>query len=238
MSEIIAKNEIKVEITQLPMITSDLSTLKADIELLLQKYDFIVNEDDIGAVKTKTKELNKLANTLDTLRKEKVKEVSAPIAKFENEAKEIYTMIKEARQTLLDQLVKFENETKQKLEKLLIEELNALNDLHQINTEFQKATYADLVKISNLTKGERITKKTSDELTRRVLEDKQIQEKIQARLIALDGVCLKAGLEAPLQKHNVQHFLFSDNYDEQLNNLIQVELKRQDETKTPPPLHT
>lgn len=229
MSDLIAKNNVKVEIMQLPIIKSDLSVLKDNIEFLLKKYDFIVSEDDIKAVRTKTTELNKLATTLDTLRKEKVKEVSEPIKKFEEEVKKIYSMIKETRQTLLDQMVKFENETKQKLEKLLKEELKALNEIHDIKPEFKKAIYADLVKLTNLTKGGKLTKKTSDELQNRVLKDRQLQDIIQARLIALDGVCLKAGLEAPFQKHNVQHFLFSDNYDEQLNELIEVELRRQDE---------
>jgi len=231
MNELIAQNNLKVEITQLPIIKSDLSVLRDNIKLLLKKYDFIVSEDDIKAVRAKTTELNKLAIALDSLRKEKVKEVSEPIKKFEEEAKEIYSMIKQSRQTLLNQMVKFENETKQKLEKLLIGELETLNELHDIKPEFKKATYADLVKLTNLTKGGKLTKKTSDELRNRVLKDKQLQDVIQARLIALDGICLKAGLEAPLQKHNVQHFLFSDNYDEQLNELIRVELKRQDETK-------
>ena len=229
MNDLIIENNIKVEITQLPIIKSDLSVLKDNIESLLKKYDFIVSEDDIKAVRTKTTELNKLATTLDTLRKEKVKEVSEPIKKFEEEVKEIYSMIKETRQTLLNQMVKFENETKQKLEKLLKEELKALNEIHEIKAEFKKAIYADLVKLTNLTKGGKLTKKTSDELQNRVLKDRQLQDIIQARLIALDGVCLKAGLEVPFQKHNVQHFLFSDDYDEQLNNLIEVELKRQDE---------
>ena len=230
MKEIV-QNNLKIEITQLPIIKSDLSVLKERVKSLLKKYDFIVSEDDIKAVRAKTTELNKLAIALDTLRKEKVKEVSEPIKKFDLEAKEIYSMIKETRQTLLDQVKKFENETKIKIEGLLKEEIKTLNEIYHIDDEFQKATYADLVKLTNLTKGGKLTKKTSDELKTRVLQDKQVQEKIQARLIALDGICLKAGLEAPLQKHNVQHFLFSDNYDEQLNSLIQVELKRQEETK-------
>lgn len=231
MNDLIVKNNLKVEITQLPVIKSNLSTLKGNIESLLKKYDFIVSEDDIKAVRVKTAELNKLATTLDTLRKEKVKEVSEPIKKFEEEVKEIYSIIKKTRQTLLDQMVKFENETKQKLENLLKGELRELNEIHGIKPEFKKASYADLVIISNLTKGGKVTKKANDELNKRILQDKQIQEKIQTRLIALDGICLKSGLEAPLEKHNVQHFLYSDNYDEQLNELIKVELKRQDETK-------
>lgn len=228
---IISTDSIKIEIAQLPIIKSDLSVLKDNVESLLKKYDFIVSEDDIKVARAKTIELNKLASTLDTLRKEKVKEVSEPIKKFEEEAKEIYSMIKETRQALLNQMSKFENETKQKLEKLLKEELEALNDIHNIKSEYQKATYNDLVKLTNLTKGGKLTKKTSDELQNRVFKDKQLQDTIQARLISLDGICLKAGLEAPLQKHNVQHFLYSDNYDEKLSELIEVELKRQDETK-------
>jgi len=231
MSDLIAKNNMEVKIVQLPIIKSDLSVLKDNIKFLLKKYNFIVSEDDIKVVRAKTTELNKLATTLDTLRKEKVKEVSEPIKKFEEEAKEIYSMIKETRQTLLNQMKKFEDETKQKLEELLKEELKILNEVYGIKSEFQKTTYADLIKLTSLTKGGKLTKKANDELQSRVLADKQLQDVIQARLIALDGVCLKAGLEAPLQKHNVQHFLFSDTYEEQLNDLIIVELKRQEDTK-------
>ena len=221
----------EISIDKMPMIKSNLSLLKDEMKNFLKKYNFIVSEDGIKVAKAKATELNKMASTLDTLRKEKVKEVSAPIKEFDTEAREIHKMIKATRESLLSQVKKFEEETMQKVEENLSNEVKALFKLYKVESEFQKAQFADLVKISNLTKGGRLTKKASDELQNRVLKDKQLQDIIQARLIALDGICLKAGLETPLQKHNTQHFLFSEDYEEQLNKLIEVELKRQDETK-------
>lgn len=222
---------VDVKINQMPTITSNLGQLKNQIGAFLENFNFVVTDDGVKFAKTKAQELNKLADTLDRLRIDKVKEVSAPIGAFETEAKEIYMMIKKTRQSLLDQILKCESETKNKIQSLLKQELDSLWKLHEVQKEFQKATFGDLAILSNITSTGRLAKKADDILIKRVLADRQMQDKISTRLMVLEGSSFKAGLKAPLGRHNVAHFLYADNYDEQLQSLIAVELSRQEETE-------
>jgi hypothetical protein len=225
------EHTIKVDIRQLPAITSNFTETKARIGSYLKEFEFLVTEDDCKFAKEKATELNKLADTLDTLRKDKIKEISAPIAAFDAEAKAIHGMIKQTRQSLVDQYVKFELKTKEKLCAILSNEVKNLWKLHGVEKEFQRAIFDDLIILSNVTSTGRLTKKADDALVARVMQDKRLQDTITARLLVLEGTSLKAGLKAPLERHNVAHFLFSDDYDNQLQNLINSELKRQQDTE-------
>lgn len=226
------EHEIIVGISQLPVLNSNFAETKACIGSYLKEFEFVVTEDDYKFAKEKATELNKLADTLDTLRKDKIKEISAPIAAFDAEAKEIHGMIKQTRQSLVDQYTKFESKIKENLRSLLGNEVQNLWKLHGVDKEFQRAHFEDLVILSNMTSTGKLTKKADDAITSRVLADKQLQEKITARLMTLEGDSLKAGLVSALGRHNVNHFLFADNYEEQLKSLIDVELRRQVETET------
>lgn len=225
------EHEIIVDIRQLPAITSNFAETKARIGSYLKEFEFVVTEDDYKFAKEKATELNKLADALDTLRKDKIKEVSAPIAAFDAEAKEIHGMIKQTRQSLVDQYTKFELKIKEELRSILENEVQNLWKLHGVEKEFQRAVFDDLVILSNMTSTGKLTKKADDAITARVLADKQLQEKITARLMTLEGESLKAGLVSPLSRHNVNHFLFDENYEDQLKKLIDSELKRQQETE-------
>lgn len=225
------EHEIIVGVAQLPVLNSNFAEIKARIGSYLKEFEFVVTEDDYKVAKEKATELNKLADALDTLRKDKIKEVSAPIAAFDAEAKEIHGMIKQTRQSLIDQYTKFESKIKENLRSLLGNEVQNLWKLHGVEKEFQRTTFEDLVILSNMTSTGKLVKKADDAITNRVLADKQLQEKITARLMVLEGESLRAGLMSPLGRHNVNHFLFADNYDDQLKSLIAVELKRQIETE-------
>lgn len=225
------EHQIVVNIRQLPSFTSNFAETKERVSSYLKEFEFVVTEDDCKFAKEKATELNQLADTLDKLRKSKIKEISEPIAAFDAEAKEIHALIKQTRQSLVDQYTKFDEKRKEQLRAMLATEVQNLWKLHGVEKEFQRATFEDLVILSNMTSTGKIAKKADDAITNRVLADKQLQEKISARLMVLEGESLKAGLMSPLGRHNVNHFLFADNYDDQLKSLIAVELKRQIETE-------
>ncbi len=215
----------------LPAFDHNLPVIRQQVKNYLASYDFVVSEDGIKDAKASAAELKKLADTLDTLRKEKVKEVSAPIAAFEAEVKEIHGMILSSRAGILDQVAKFEAEAKSEIKAMLDAELNSLWTAHGVDAEFRKAQCADLVLLSSRTNGGRLAKKAADTLKERVMADKQTQDAIMTRLMTLKGKSFEAGLKVPLERHNVEHFLFTQDYDEKLNQLIAAELKRQRETE-------
>jgi len=76
---------------------------------------------------------------------------------------------------------------------------------------------------------EALKKPARDAVEKRTLDCKRFQERIEFRLTTLDGTCLKAGLEAPLTRENIESFLkeeSDDFYEKKLNHLIQNEIKR------------
>lgn len=225
------EHKIVVDIRQLPSFTSNFAETKKQIGSYLKEFEFVVTEEDCKFAKEKATELNQLADALDTLRKNKIKEISDPIAAFDAEAKEIHALIKQTRQSLVDQYTKFDEKRKEQLRAMLATEVQNLWKLHGVDKEFQRAHFEDLVILSNMTSTGKLTKKADDAITSRVLADKQLQEKITARLMTLEGDSLKAGLVSALGRHNVNHFLFANNYEEQLKSLIDVELRRQVETE-------
>ncbi len=214
-----------------PAFSHNLPVIKKQVEGYLASYDFVVGEDGVKDAKAAAGELKKMADMLDTLRKEKVKEVSAPIAAFEAEVKEIHGMILSSRSAILDQVAKFEAETKEKIKGLLRAELDSLWAAFGVEGEFRKAQYTDLILLSSITNGGRPTKKATDALKERVMADKAIQDMVSMRLMTLKGRSFEAGLKVPLERHNVEHFLLDKDYDEKLNQLLVAEFKRQQETE-------
>lgn len=220
-----------IKIAQMPAITSNLHTLKKQVAAYLKNFNFLVTEDGLKFAREKSSELKQKADTLDELRKDKIEEMSAPIVAFDLEAKELVHDILNVRNTITLQIKKLQQVEFEKLEALLKKELNTLWQVHAISKEFQKATFGELIQLGYLTQGGRLTKKANDSLCEKVLADKQRQDEINGRLLTLEGSCLKAGLKAPLSRHNVEHFLFAKEevYVDRLKGLIAAELKRQEE---------
>lgn len=228
---------INFEITQvtLPIIKSNFDAVKHNLGEQLKEFELIVQEDDVKIAKQNATTLNKLKNEIETLRKEKSKELSAPIKEFELKAKELANMCENTRQGLLTQVAKFEDKKLLFCKELLNEELQTQYKEFEIYKEFQNVEISDLVILSNLNKNS-LAKKARDIIKERVLEALKHQKMIEARLLELSDYCLKNGLEVPLTKENIISFLYLENdefYKNKLNLLIKSEIKRiQDFTKT------
>ena len=90
-----------------------------------------------------------------------------------------------------------------------------------------------------------MSKKARDEVEARVFEKKQFQEKIDTRLLTLDTICIECGLNVPLTRGNINHFLMETDDDIYLQKLVSLinneisrlnkaeELKRVQETRIP-----
>src|SRR5690606_6499676 len=116
------------------------------------------------------------------------------------------------------------------VEESLVTLLSGLWEKHGVDSEFQRTTIADLVKISNLTAKGNLTKAARDEVEARVLADKALQEQTDRRLTQLETESYKAGLKAPLQRQHVESFLFEDKeiYTQRMAQLVAIEIERQD----------
>ena len=229
-------NEIEIPVIivkQQAVVERDFSKIKKDLDVVTDWYNsLIVGKSDVSDAKKKATSLNKVVTELKKKKKEVLLTAEGSIKDFVIEMDSIISQVSSTRQNLLSQVRKFDEETLKLISNLLIEELKSLYILYKVDEEFQEVKTSDLVLLGNLTKvGQKLTNKTVDVLTERVLFCKETQDKVILRLTELSGKCLEAGLEAPLQKHNVRHFLFSDDYDVQLKKLIEQELYRQEQTK-------
>jgi len=212
----------------LPSIDSNFDELKNSLIAELKQYDLIVDVDSIKVAKKMAIEINKLKGKIDTVRKEKVTQLSAPIKEFDLQAKTLTALCAESRQKILSQVKVFEDEQIDRAKELLKTELESAYDKYGVEDEFKVVQVNDLAILSNLTKTN-LAKKAKVAIDERVLETKQFQEKIIKRLDTLEAICFKGGLQAPLTRQNIEHFLKDgddDVYLEKLVNLIQNEVTR------------
>ena len=221
---------------QLPVIKDNFKTIEKKLNIELQKYDILVTEDNVDEAKKLATELNKVAGEIDKKRKDKVKEISVPIKDFEASAKELVSMCQDGRTKLLERVKMFEDKKRERCRELLLAKLEALYSQYNIDNEFKTANIDDLVIISNLTQTSQLekrnlTKKAVDAIDYRVMLCEKNQKKIYNRIAELPEK--SKNLEVILTRADVENFLKLDDetYSSQLDNLIKIELRRQEQIK-------
>lgn len=231
-----AAEKLEVQTTDLVVISSTPAAIAFNFEETrdwleneLKQYDVVVTADTLAGSKKLATELNKLAAEISKRRRDAVAEVSAPIKLFEDQAKSLEQMCKDGRQKLLDQVKTFEDETRKKAEELLIAHRLDQWDRHQIEPEFRKAEYADLVKLTALTKTGKLAASVISEMQIRIMADKSQQERVKMRLVQLENHSYRAGLSAPLTRAHVETFLLmpDEEYQARLDDMLRSELERE-----------
>ena len=226
-------DSIKINAT-LPTFQGNFEEVKIKLKEGLKLYEIGVTADNLKDANAMATELNKLSGELDKLRKEKVKEVSAPIKEFEDKVKELVGMCQDSRQKILEQVKVFEDAERAKCLELLKNEASEIWAKLGIRDEFSKPQIADLAILSNLTATGNLTAKAKNEVWDRINAVKSMQDKCDMRLLQLENASLRAGLKSPLTKVNIERFLLEADeevYQKRLGELIQNELKRQTETE-------
>ena len=222
-------NEINLKISSsLPTIAGNFEELKIQLKEQLKQYDLVVTEDDVKVANKMATSINKLTLEIAKKRKEIIAELTAPLKEFELQAKELESICETSRQGLLSQTKVFKDKQIDKCKKLLDEELIAIYLKYGVEDEFKTVSVDDLAIPSNLTMTG-IAKKARTAIDERVMGCKKLQEKIDIRLLQLEAICLKAGLNIPPTRENINHFLMlesDDDYLHKLENLIKNEITR------------
>lgn len=203
--------------------------IKAHLEQEVARYDIVVTADTVKDSKKLATELNKTATELDRRMKAAIDEARAPIDAAHEQRKELVGICKEGRRKILEQVERYEEQTREKARSLLSYR-RAEQWLGQgVNEEFQCAEYEDLVKITAVTATGNLSKAARDEIDRRVMDDKALQDRTELRLAKLEAASYRAGLDAPLTRNHVEPFLFADDerYAAELQRIIDSELERQ-----------
>lgn len=191
----------------------------------------VVTPDNLKDAKKSATELNKFAGEIDQRRKDAVSQVSEPIKLFETQMKALRRKCQDSRQGILDQVDKFENQVREQAECLLREKRAALWEEYDVDGEFQRAEFDDLIRLGSVTDKGNLAKSPRETLEYRVRDDRAMQDRTERRLLELEAESYKAGLDAPLTRAHVAHFLHADNYQAQLTALINVEVRRQAEAQ-------
>ena len=212
----------------MPVVNGNFEEVKTELQNQLKQFDLIVDENSVKTAKSMTSQINKLSKDIDTLRKNEVSKLSAPIEEFNTKMKELTSLCQTSRQKLLSQVKVFDDKQKEKCLDLVTKYKSEIETKLGIKEGFEIEIPFDLAIVSNLTKTG-LAKKARDAIEDRVLQAKKRQEKIDTRLMTLEGECYKAGLQAPLTKENISYFLMEpsdETYNSKLQSLIANEISR------------
>lgn len=220
---------IELSLTVKPMeITDNFEEIKQVLLQGMEEYEVEVTEENLPDAKKMATELNKLSGQIETTRKEKAKEFSAPVKAFEAKAKELTEVVQSAREKLLKQIQTYDDKLRDKVKELLAKELVSLNSELEIEEEFATAKIDSLIIASNLAKGGYLQKAAKDKLRSMVEADKAVQDAVKSRLANLQRTAEMAGLLS-LPEALIKTFIREPEavYNEKLNAAIADEIKRQ-----------
>lgn len=112
--------EVKTQ-HEIGLIKFNYEEIKSNLEVELKKYDVVITEDSIKEGKELKATLNKVKKQVDDERKRIKNEYCKPLTKFENQVKDLCSMLDAGYKKLDDQIKNFEEakkeERKQEIEK-------------------------------------------------------------------------------------------------------------------------
>ena len=227
--------EFEVKSTTLPAITTNFDIVKTDLKAELAKYEnVVVTSETLAEDKKLAKEIAAKGKAFDTLRKEKLAEISKPLVVFGDQMKELQAICTNLAGTIKSQVKTFEDEKLKEIGKLLKDTLEEKRTAAEVHFEYRLDGASDtLVKLGAITKTGALNKGSKDALDMIVSNEKAVMQKVELRLAQLESESYKAGLDVPLVRLNVEQFLFDtdEKYNEYLATAIQSEYERQQAAK-------
>lgn len=142
--------ELKVQAKQ-ANIETNFTEVRENLKVSLEKYKgLLVSEETLKDCKATQKELAGLRNKVDSYRKETKSKLQEPIKKFEEECKELLSLIVEVEKPIKEGIAKFDEERRQEKVLLALDYLNKQLEENNINEKFRKNISIHDIKI-NLT---------------------------------------------------------------------------------------
>ena len=135
--------EFTVKKEVLPVIQINFKEMKAALEETLTEYDgIVVTEQSLSTCKGKQRDLASLRVKIDNYRKDKKKELSRPIKAFEDQCKELISLIEKAEQPIKDGIKIFDDEKRDSKRLQAIELAKEVAEEYGLNEK-----YADRLEI-------------------------------------------------------------------------------------------
>ena len=179
--------ELKVQAKQ-ANIETNFTEVRENLKFSLEKYKgLLVSEETLKDCKATQKELAGLRNKVDSYRLEIKFKLQEPIKKFEEECKELLSLIVEVEKPIKDGIAKFDEERRQEKVLLALDYLNKQLEENNINEKFRKNISIHDIKI-NLTNS---IKSIKEEIDFKISNIKALQEAEEKEKEILKSVVMK-----------------------------------------------
>lgn len=111
--------EITIEEEVVPVIHINYEQVKNGLMATLHQYTgIVVSEQNLQLCKSMQRELAGIRSKIDNYRKEKKKELSAPITAFESQCKELISMVEEAEKPIKEGIKVYDDQRREKKKKV------------------------------------------------------------------------------------------------------------------------
>ena len=201
--ELLTTKEIK------PVIEINYEDLKNELSSQLKKYEnVVVTNDTLKDCKSTQKSLAGLKRKVDDYRKAKKKELSAPITAFENQCKELVSMIESVEKPIKEGIAVFDDKKKEEKRQEAMNIANELLKKSNLSDKFKK-----MVEIkpnySNLT----ATKKAvTEDLTAQIhfLEAQQMAEEEKLKAVDTSILNYNKRIKSKMALEDFERFIDKD----------------------------
>lgn len=169
----------------LPSVKINYEELKAELENKLKEYStLVITEETLPGCKAAQKELTGLRNTIDRYRKDKKKELEAPIKVFEAQCKDLVALIEKVEQPIKEGIQVYDNAKKddkrEKAETIIAEVVESAG----LNEKYANRLFV-VDKYTNLTATEKAVR---EDVETRAFALRVEQEREQERLDIIQSV--------------------------------------------------
>lgn len=210
---------------QMPVIKINYDELKGELEKSLKEYDgLVVTAETLPGCKNAQKELAGLRNKVDAYRKEKKKELSAPITAFENQCKELVSMIESVEAPIKEGIKVFDDKKREEKKAVAEQIIEDVVKEQGLNEKYAKQlTVID--KYMNLT----ATKKdVKEDIETRAFALKVEQDREEERMNIIQSV-INSENQRINTKLDIEQFRACINYGMATSEIIEEIKKRADE---------
>ena len=230
--------ELKVQAKQ-ANIETNFAEVRENLKFSLEKYKgLLVAEETLKDCKATQKELAGLRNKVDSYRKETKSKLQEPIKKFEEECKELLSLIVEVEKPIKEGIAKFDEERRQEKVLLALNYLNNQLEENNINEKFRKNISIHDIKI-NLTNS---IKSIKEEIDFKISNIKALQKSEEKEKEILKAAVMKQieqenlGLNTKLTYSEFSSFVEEGWTVDKIMTLIKGQANKIKKAETPAPV--
>jgi hypothetical protein len=196
--------EIKSE--QLPVIQVNFEEMKRALSETMQHYKgIVVTEESLSACKNTQKELAGIRVKIDTYRKDKKRELSKPISDFENQCKELISLVEQAEQPIKDGILIFDNQRREEKREAALKIIKEVSEARQLNEKYSsRLTVLD--KYLNLTANPKSVREDIDQRAY-ILVEEQSREQQAMEVIRATIENANKTIKTPINISDIQYLI-------------------------------